>query len=266
MSSIHSDLDAMGEIALQAAKKAGDILKGFHRKKYAVSIKGLQHNLVTEADLAAERAILETISGPFGHHNIFSEEAGAIMTSEAEPTWLIDPLDGTFNFVHNLALFAVSIGVFYKNEAILGVIYVPLLDELFFAKKGQGAYLNHEKISVSKTQEIEKSVLVTGVPYYDHKMPHRGIDTFSKMMALGCPIRDLGSCAIDLSYVAAGRFDGFWMPTVQPWDMAAGKCILEEAGGSLTLYDGTACKKLEASPLIASNGHIHQQLVVQLHE
>ncbi len=260
------DLDKMAQVALLAAKKAGGLLKEFYRKSYTISTKGWEHNLVTEADLAAERVIIEAISNAFENHTIFSEEAGLLSKATDAPIWLIDPLDGTFNFVHKLPLFAVSIGAFYKNEAILGVIYAPLLDELFFAKKGHGAYFNDTKIHVSKTNKIESAVLVTGIPYYDHAEPHRGVKTFAKMMALGCPIRDLGSCAIDLSYVAAGRFDGYWMPTVQPWDMAAGKCILEEAGGKLTLYDGAPYQKLEISPLVASNGLIHRQLIDALHE
>lgn len=260
------NLELIGETALQAALAAGDILKDYHKKSYAISTKGREHNLVTEVDLKAENAIISAIKATFPDHNIFSEEAGILPANPEAPTWLIDPLDGTFNFVHKIPLFAVSIGVLFNNQMICGAVFAPLLDELFFAKRGHGAYLNGAKIQVSKTDSLTSAVLVTGIPYYDQDTPNRSIHQFTKMMALGCPIRDLGSCAIDLSYLAAGRFDGYWMPTVQPWDWAAGRCILEEAGGTLTLYNGSLPTKLEVSPLIASNGHIHQQLQQTLHD
>jgi myo-inositol-1(or 4)-monophosphatase len=258
------EFEHIGQVARDAALKAGKILQERFHGAFSIFSKGRDHDLVTEVDLACEKAILETIRTSFPHHNILAEESGVETLNPDAPTWVIDPLDGTLNFVRGIPSFSVSIGVFYKKEMMSGVVYQPITNELFFAVKDRGAFCNDTKISVSKVDAMKNALLVTGIPYHSQDKPHRSVSQFAKMLSLGCPIRDLGSCAIDVSYLAAGRFDGYWMPTVLPWDIAGALCILNEAGGKLTLYDGSSYDELVPASLIASNGLIHQQLVEKL--
>lgn len=246
-------------LALQAALKSGEMLRKKFGTEIEVSSKEGRHNLVTECDKAAEQMIIETIHKSFPHHAILAEESGASVHKN-EITWIIDPLDGTVNFAHSIPVFSVSIAVAIEEKVVSGVVYQPMTHEIFFAEKGKGSFLNGSKLAVSKTSSLEKSILSTGFPYNVDENPLNCIETFAKLSRLGLPIRRLGSAAIDLSYVAAGRFDAFWEVTLHPWDVAAGQLIVEEAGGKVTDYAGNLRPLFSTGPLLASNGKLHQQM------
>jgi len=258
------DLDTIADVAMSSAGAATKILRKGFEGVYKVFSKGEQHDLVTEIDLAVDKAIIEKIHAAFPDHNILSEESGSEIRNLDAPTWVIDPLDGTFNFVHKIPYFATSIGVWHNNEVLFGIVSIPMTNELFWAKKGFGAFVNDMPIYVSQTDVLTDCVLATGIPYYEAGQITPTVEVFSKMLALGCPIRAFGSCAIDLCYLAAGRLDGYWMPKVYPWDMLGAFCIIREAGGMLSLYNGGAYKELLVSAIVASNGKIHKPLIEKI--
>jgi len=176
---------------------------------------------------------------------------------------VIDPLDGTVNFAHNLPIFSVSIAAVKGKDILCGVVYHPILDELFVAVKGQGATLNGKKINHSETEDFTRAFLVTGFPYNVHENPGHCIDHFVSIVQSGIPIRRLGSAALDLAYVACGRFDGFWEINLNPWDVAAGVLLVREAGGTVTQYNG-AEYLITNDNLLSSNGLIHDQIIETL--
>ncbi|MBI2743191.1 MAG: inositol monophosphatase [Chlamydiales bacterium] len=247
--------------AIQAALKAGELLKTGFNSKYAIHSKPGIHNLVTEYDLKAEECIISMIREQFPDHSFLAEESGDSNSTSSSITWVIDPLDGTVNFAHNIPFFSVSIAACTKDETLCGVVYQPMTQELFIAEKGRGSYLNGARLQVSETREIEKSILATGFPYNLQENPLKCIDVFSSVALIGMPIRRLGSAALDISYVAAGRFDGFWEVVLHPWDLAAAKLILEEAGGKLTHYDGKKHPIFTSGTVLATNSLIHEKMV-----
>ena len=251
------------ETADRAARAAAGILMDVYGHVSEISKKG-EIDLVTEGDIQAEKAILEIITKAFPGDSILSEEAGR---KEAGPdrVWIIDPLDGTTNFAHGFPFFAVSVALQVKGEIVLGIVYNPFMKEYFEAEKGSGAQLNKNAIHVSPTIETTESLLATGFPYDIHENPSEIMDLFSKMVVRAQGIRRPGSAALDLCYVAAGKFDGFWEKGLRPWDTAAGKLIVEEAGGKVTTFEGTAFTPFN-STIIASNGHIHDELVRVVNE
>lgn len=255
-------------VALEAAFKAGEILKKGFGTEFAIESKPGKQNLVTEYDKAAEKCLLNHIFSKFPDHNILAEESGEHRKSSSPYTWVIDPLDGTVNFAHGVPLFAVSIGVLEGNKPISGVVFHPLMNEVFVAELGKGAFLNQRKIRVTNTQGIERALMATGFPYNVDQNPLHCIDHFAKMQMMGVPIRRLGSAALDLSYVAAGRFDSYWEVSLYPWDMAAGKLIVEEAGGKVTHYDGSVHNLLSHEQtdqtVLATNGHLHRAMIDHL--
>jgi myo-inositol-1(or 4)-monophosphatase len=244
---------------INLAKKAGSELKNGFNTKFEVNSKTRINDLVTEYDLIAEKVVIEEIKNIFPDHSILAEESG-LNDNESEYQWIIDPLDGTVNFANKLGIFSVSIALKYKNNIISGCVYNPISEELFFAEFGKGAYLNEKKINVSNTNNINTSFLVTGFPYNINENPKNCLETFTRIVSKGIPVRRLGSAALDLCFVAAGRFDGYWEVSLKPWDMAAGKLILEEAGGKVTHYDGTI-HEFKQDSIIASNTLIHNQLI-----
>lgn len=250
-------------VAIQAALKAGDVLRRGYGTKFDIDLKPGAHNFVTEYDKRAEEAIISLIHKNFPTHSILAEESGSIEKENTSTLWLIDPLDGTLNFTRNIPIFAVSIAVFQEGEIQVGVIYLPITQELFVAQKGEGAHLNGTAIKVSEISDIKKAVLVTGFPY-DSRHSMKGFNQFVAIAQGENPIRDLGSAAVNLAYVAAGRFDAYWISYLQPWDMAAGKLLIEEAGGKVTHYDGSAHKIFGVCDLVGSNGAIHQKMVDHL--
>lgn len=241
---------------------AGTMLRQGFDTQFEISSKEGMLNLVTEYDKKAEKRIIATVFDHFPDHAILAEESGE--QGKSKVTWIIDPLDGTVNFAHSIPVFTVSIAAAVDNEIVCGVVYQPMTHELFVAEKGRGAYLNGKRMAVSVNGDMSKSVMATGFPYDVDKNPLKCIDRFAQLQAKGIPIRRLGSAALDLSYVAAGRFDAFWEVGLHPWDMAAGKLLVEEAGGKVTHWDGTPHKIFGYNTLLASNGRVHAKMVDHL--
>lgn len=256
-------LDKIKECAIDAALLGGKILKEGFGTSFKITSKEGKNNLVTEYDNKSERAIIDLIKSRFPNHNFWAEESGKSGEQSAEITWVIDPLDGTVNFAHNVPIFSVSIAAIKGKDILCGVVYHPMLDELFVAVKGQGATLNGKKITPSTTDNLSTSFLVTGFPYNVHENPGHCIDHFVYIVQSGIPIRRLGSAALDLCYVACGRFDGFWEINLHPWDVAAGVLIVREAGGHVTQYDG-AEYFITNDNMLSSNGIIHDELIQTL--
>lgn len=253
----------MLEIAIEAAVEAGRLLKINAGKVMRIERKlGQETNLVTETDKKAEELIIRKIKKRYPHHDFLAEESGS-SEGDSEFRWIIDPLDGTTNFTHGMPMFCVSIGLEVKGEMTLGVVYDPNLDELFTAEKGKGAFLNKRRMSVSKTSKLIESLIVTGFPYDIRSHPEAIIRHFNNFLMEAQAVRRLGSAALDLCYVAAGRFDGYWENTLNPWDMAAGVLLLEEAGGLFTDFLGfptTIYKK----QVLATNRILHDQMIAVL--
>ncbi len=250
------------EIAVKCALEAGKMLREGFGTSFKISSKEGRNNLVTEYDNRSEELIINTIKSeiPEYEHRFLAEESGLTGNSDKNSIiWIIDPLDGTVNFAHSIPIFSVSIAAEINKEILSGVIYHPLLDELFIAEKNKGAYLNYQRIYVSKTNDFKTSILVTGFPYNVDHNPCNCIDHFIKIIQNGIPIRRLGSAALDLAYVAAGRFDGFWEVELHPWDVAAGILLVNEAGGKVTKYDKSEYK-LGDNTLLATNGLIHDDI------
>jgi myo-inositol-1(or 4)-monophosphatase len=255
-------LSELLEVAKSSALLGGKILfEGFQKAK-TITYKSGVHNIVTEYDIASEKAIIGFIKERFPEHEFLAEESGGddLEASIDAVRWIIDPLDGTVNFAHGIPIFSVSIGAEYRGEIVAGAIYQPILGELFYASKGNGAFMNDEIISVSDCGELNKSILVTGFPYNVHINPDHTMTHFNELVNRGIPIRRLGSAAVDMAYVANGRFDGFWEVGLSPWDVAAGCIIIQEAGGSVTNYKGEPFS-LADNTLLCTNGMIHQEFV-----
>jgi len=244
---------------LRATEAAADILRHYFNGEFTVTNKEGLNNPVTEADLAAEKVIMDIIHQSFPDHFILSEEAGEIKM-DSEYKWIIDPIDGTINFAHGIPICCVSIGLEKAGQMIMGAVYNPFLNEFFFAQEGFGATLNDKKIQVSRQPELNKANLVTGFPYTYLNTPNGPLDVFSTLIRKGVPVRRLGSAAIDLCWVAAGRFDGFYEHKLQAWDSAAGFLIVQEAGGKITDFKGNPYSPYQPH-IIASNGLIHDALL-----
>lgn len=244
---------------LKAVQAGGHVLKSYFQGEFKISSKSSINDLVTEADLASEKAIIEIIKAAFPGHFILSEEAGEIRM-DSEYKWLIDPIDGTVNFANGIPLCCVSIGVEKEGKMLMGAVYNPVLNEFFFAEKGSGSTLNDKKIAVSAKTSVSNSCLVTGFPYSYLDAPDGPLVVFERLIRKGIPVRRLGSAAIDLCWVASGRFDGFYEHNLQAWDSAAGSLIVEEAGGRVSDFEGE-----EYSPykrrVLATNGKIHDEMI-----
>ena len=245
------------KLAIELARKAGDELRqGFGHVKQ-IRRKGAV-DLVTEYDLRSEHLILEAIRQAFPQDAILSEEAGQV--SRGDICWMVDPLDGTTNFAHALPMFCVSIACTQGGVPALGVIYDPLREELFQALAGGGASLNGEALRVSETISLTEALLVTGFPYDIRTNPQNNLDHYSRLALLSLGVRRLGSAALDLAYVAAGRFDGYWELRLNPWDWAAGALLVREAGGRVTDFRGSEEVLVGADSLVATNGRVHDEL------
>lgn len=245
---------------------SGKILKDGFGTTFQIDKKLGKNNLVTEYDYKSERYIIDSIRESFPTHNIISEEKGSIL-NESEYYWVIDPLDGTVNFANNIPIFSVSIALLKGNKIIAGSVYQPILDELFTAEIDKGAFLNDKPISVSKKSDLDTSLLVTGFPYsYEQESEqNKIINSFANIVKRGIPVRRLGSAALDLSYVACGRFEGFWESNLNSWDVAAGILIVNEAGGKCTNYKNQS-SNIDDNQIIATNGLIHNNLIEFLDE
>ena len=251
----------MLQIAVQAAQQAGAFLRDNVGKIKNIEEKyGQEKNLVTEIDRGSEKIIIDHISKAFPHHTFLGEESGKSATGDAEFVWVIDPLDGTTNYTHGFPVFSVSIALEVRGIVEVGVVYDPNFDEMFTAERGKGAFLNGKRMQVTKTSTIGKSMLVTGFPYNIADNPQHAIEHFINFLKKSQAVRRMGSAAIDLAYVAAGRYEGFWEVALQPWDKAAGELLVLEAGGKVTGFDGGPATIYDEETL-ASNGAVHQAML-----
>lgn len=252
------------ETLQRAALDAGKLMKERFHTSYRIDNKEGINNLVTEVDHASEKLIMDTIRAAFPDHFILSEETGEIVT-DSTYKWIIDPIDGTINFANGIPICCVSIGVEKEGQMILGAVYNPFLGEYFFAERGCGAVLNEKPIRVSTKDDVWRSCLVTGFPYSYLDTPNSPLDVFGRFIRKGVPVRRLGSAAIDLCWVAAGRFDGFYEHKLQAWDSAAGFLMVEEAGGKVTDFEGRPYSPYQPH-LVASNGLVHQGILDVIHD
>ena len=244
--------------AVELAHKAGALLMKKFDQSIEIHYKG-DINLVTEADKMSENLIIAAIRQNFPDHGILSEESPAILDGSSV-RWIIDPLDGTTNYAHGYPVFCVSIALEKDGVITLGVIYDPTRRETFMAVRGDGAYLNGKKLTVSKTPDLNRSLLATGFPYDIRENKENNLNHFNMMAKEVQAIRRAGAAALDIAYVAAGRFDGFWELKLKPWDMAAGCLLLEEAGGKITDIFAEPWNLLSPN-IIVSNGRIHDQMI-----
>jgi myo-inositol-1(or 4)-monophosphatase len=246
------------EILLDAVKAGAEQMQHFFNGNFNISSKDGLNDLVTEADHASEKAIIDVVQKKYPDHFILCEETGEIKT-DSEYKWIIDPIDGTINFAKGIPICCVSIGVEKAGAIILGAVYNPFMNELFVAEKGMGATLNDKAIKVSKKDNVATSCLVTGFPYTYLDSSNGPLQIFEKLIRKAVPVRRLGSAAIDLCWVAAGRFDGFYEHKLQAWDSAAGFLMVEEAGGTVTDFNGNFYSVYQPN-IIATNGKIHEEL------
>lgn len=246
---------------LYAAAYAGSVvLQKYFNGQFTISSKTGVNDLVTQADKEAEDEIINVIRNQFPDHYILSEEAGTLSTTSSIK-WIVDPIDGTVNFAHGIPICCVSIGVEENGVMKMGVVYNPFMNEFFWAEKGKGATLNNVPIHVSRKTDLGTSCLVTGFPYAYLDMPNGPLQVFDKLIRQGIPVRRLGSAALDLCWVAAGRFDGFYEHNLKPWDSAAGFIIAEEAGGRITDFSGNYYSPYQPT-IIATNNKIHDELLL----
>src|ERR1700685_842742 len=246
----------------EIAREAGTLLMGYFRQHVKVEYKG-EADLVTVADRNSEALIRERLRQHWPTHDILGEEGGLLDTG-SDYRWYVDPLDGTTNFAHGFPVFCVSMGLDYKGSRIAGVIYDPTRDELFAAEQGSGAYLNQQRIHVSKTASLAECLLATGFPSHKrHKNPN--IFFYHQITLHSHGVRRAGSAALDLCCVACGRFDGFWKFNLNPWDTAAGVLIVQEAGGTVTDFKGGPFQ-LHGRETLASNGLVHRELLSEFEQ
>jgi myo-inositol-1(or 4)-monophosphatase len=256
--------DAWRAVAIEAARRAGAYLREHRDAAPRVHRKSSAVNLVTEIDRGAEALILTALRARFPEHAILAEESGEVAGS-AEYRWVIDPLDGTTNFVHGLPIYAVSIGLLVAGRPTLGVVYDPNLDECFVAERGRGATVNGRPLRVSDTAALDEALLATGFPYNIRETADTNLAEYGAFAVRCRVVRALGSAALGLAWVAAGRLDAYWELRLSPWDVAAGALAVEEAGGRVSALDGGALD-LARPTLVASNGTIHGEALRALAE
>jgi len=252
------DLEPFKKIAVQAAKRGGKLLKEGLQEEITVSYKEALE-IVTNIDTRSEKAIVALISRNFPDHQIMAEE-GSGRKIRSSYKWIIDPLDGTTNFSHRFPFFCVSIALEVKGRVRLGVIYDPVRRELFSAEKGKGAFLNGLALQTSSVKSLKQSLLVTGFAYDIQSDPSNTFKHFIDFTLNAQAVRRTGSAALDLCYVAAGRFDGFWEMKLRPWDTAAGSLILSEAGGRVTDFSGGPYS-IYGDEILATNSNIHKEMI-----
>ena len=250
-------------VASEAAVRAGEIQREHYGQDVKIEKKG-EIDLVTEVDHACEAAILEVIRDRFPEHDIVTEETDLARTGSRH-VWIVDPLDGTTNFAHSYPMFCASVALTVDGESVAGAVFDPVRDELFTAEKGAGAHLNGKRLQVTTEDRLIQSLVITGFPYDLHDNLVERLTPFIRVMGRARAVRRAGSAAIDLASVAAGRADAFWEAVLQPWDMAAGRLMVEEARGRVTRFDGT---KVSVGPdeIVATNGQIHDELMAALRE
>lgn len=245
-------------IAEAAVRESGLFLKANLHRRPEATFKG-DVDLVTEFDMGAQEILAGRLSKAFPDHGILAEE-DLTRPGRSEYRWVVDPLDGTTNYAHTFPVFSVSAALERAGRTILGLVYDPMRDEMFAAREGQGAVLNGRAIRVSEVGELGKSLLATGFPYDVRTNPVNNLDNWSRFLVRAQAVRRCGSAAMDLCYVACGRFDGFWELQLKPWDVAAGALIVAEARGRVTSFSGGE-HRLDVAETLASNGRIHQAML-----
>lgn len=266
MSTLHSNgtLDAWLAAAADIAREAGALVAAGFANRHSEVHKGDPHNLVTETDHASEALIVAALARRFPDHAVRAEE-GRGHAGDGGVEWVVDPLDGTNNFAHGLPIFCVSLAALRGGEVVVGVTYDPLRDELFAARRGGGARLNGRRIAVSQRATLAESIVVTGFPYDKRTNPDNNLAQFVAVTPHVRGIRRLGSAALDLAYVAAGRMEAYWERGTHAWDVAAGVLLVTEAGGRVTDYAGGPAQ-IDGGRFVASNGQIHDALLARLGE
>jgi myo-inositol-1(or 4)-monophosphatase len=263
---IDMDKENILKVAQEAALLAGNYLKKNYGKikRPEVEFKG-EIDLVTKCDKESQEIICSILEKKFPNHSILAEEDLSI-EKEKELLWLIDPLDGTTNFAHSLPVFSVSIAFFQEGKPVVGIVYAPILEEMFHAVTNGGAFLNREIITVSREKDLGNSVLATGFPYDCRESKQNNLENFSRFLVKARAIRRWGVASIDLAYIAAGRFEAFWEPKLKPWDTAAGMLLVQEAGGKVTDYSENPYNPF-MQEILATNSYIHEQMlkVIQPH-
>lgn len=249
----------MLDFAMETAKNAGDILMKHFGNISKIQTKSTKIDLVTNADIESETYIINNIKTNFPEHNIITEES-EIKIGNSNFQWIIDPLDGTTNYTHNLPIFAVSIGLQFKSERKLGVVYNPAANKCFWAEKNNGSFLNNLPIKVASTRTLSESLLTTGFPYIHDESYDKCFNHFKELYDKTQGIRRLGAASLDFCFVAMGRFEGFWEYGLQPWDVCAGALILEESGGKISDWDGSKIPS-SCSRILATNGYIHSEMI-----
>ena len=252
------DFEYHMQVAVAAAEKSARILRKRFGNISRIHKKAAQE-IVTEADTESEKEIIAVIRSHFPEHEILSEEAG-FKYGAADFKWIIDPLDGTVNFAHQVPIFCISIALAFQDDMVLGIILDPLKEELFSAIKGRGACLNGQPIHVSAVETISDSLLVTGFAYNVGEIFEPVITRYGNCLRVAQGMRRLGAAALDLCYVACGRFEGFWEQHLKPWDTAAGALIVAEAGGKVTTFANQPYT-IDDLEILASNGHIHGEML-----
>jgi len=251
-------IDQFAKVGTEAALEAGRLLMRHFRTKFSIAHKG-DINIVTELDVAAEKLIVSRILEAFPTHSVLAEENHPD-AARTRFTWIIDPLDGTTNYAHGLPFFCVSIGLEIDGQVEWGVVYNPNLEEVFTARRGQGAFLNQERLQVSKVSPLGASLLATGFPYDIRTSEQNNLGYFREFALTAQAVRRVGSAALDLCYVGCGRFDGFWELKLNPWDCAAGCLVVQEGGGRVTDFSGQP-SSIYGGEFVASNGIIHDEML-----
>ncbi len=251
-------IDVIREVALRAAKEAGAILREGLEQARVIEYKGVK-NIVTDMDRRSEEVIAALVQRELPGHSLVSEE-GTRLQGDSGYRWFVDPLDGTTNYAHGYPCFSVSIGVERDGEVIYGVVYDPNLEELFTAERNAGAFLNGKRLRVSAISRLSDALLATGFPPDVATAEESNLDHFANFMKRAQAVRRPGSAALDLCYVAAGRFDGFWELRLSPWDVAAGSLMVTEAGGRVTDLRGQPLR-LSKPQIVASNGLLHEEML-----
>ena len=258
MNSISPNLNIM----IKASEKASKALIRDYGEieKLQVSIKG-PSDFVTSADTRTEKIIIEELAKAKKNYSILTEENGEKINSDRSNMWIIDPIDGTSNFLHGIPHFAISIGLEHKGEIICGIIYDPIKDEMFIAEKGNGSYLNNKRIRVSSRSKLEECIIFTGGPKHDSDEKNLSLEEYNKISSkVLIPVRKLGSASLDMAYVASGRCDGFWQRNLNYWDVAAGIIIIKEAGGFITDFKGENWQK-DSKTILATNSKIDKEII-----
>ncbi|MFP4083759.1 MAG: inositol monophosphatase family protein [Desulfonatronovibrio sp.] len=243
---------------VNAVRQAGQLIISAWDKPRNIRYKG-PIDLVTDTDVAVEENLKTSLGKILPEADFLAEESASDTALAQGPTWIIDPLDGTTNFAHKIPFVAVSVGLWTGSDVDLGLVYLPILDEMFWAAKGKGAYCNEQAINVSQTTTLKPALIATGFPYSLLKDINSIITNMRNALVNTRGVRRCGSAATDLAYTAAGRFDGFYELGLKPWDTAAGVCLIREAGGKISTFDGSPYKP-GMREILGSNGHIHQQL------